>query len=242
MTSVCCRAKSAPVWHTNVSVVTLIAVCVSGCIGLFRCSLQFPWNILHHIKQWKADNEMVTVITPQCRYNYCIDNSPCFSGSAIIYFLLINNTWLDWAVVYCALGSVELHTLHVLFMINGKFTFSCPLTFKKWGGKNKTLSILFTLIQYRYPGEAPANRLGTTQLKMERKCKCKCQKNRHIASLIISESWLILIKNSITLTMVSSYKTNLWYWGFLNYKTQQTRVSITSTTYLTLSEDKTWFY
>lgn len=29
--------------------------------------------------------------------------------------------------------------------------------------------------------------------------------NRHIASLIISETWLILIKNSIALTMVINY-------------------------------------
>lgn len=186
---------------------------------------------------------MVTVITTQYRYNYYIDNSPCCSGSPIIYFLVISNTRLDWAVVYCAVGSVELHTLHVLFVINGKFTFSCPLTYKKWREK-RTWSEFFTLIQFRYPGEAPANRLGTTQLKMEQKCKCERQKNRHIASLIISESWLILIKNPFTLTMVISYIKIIYDMeaSFKVQNTQQTRVSNTPTTTSTLSEGKLWFY
>lgn len=91
---------------------------------------------------------------------------------------------------------------HFVFMINGVFMFVYPLTDKK---RKKNLEHIFHFAVYsiQAPRRGTCIWFRTAQLKMKKKCKYR--KNSHIASLILSESWLILIKNSITLTMVINY-------------------------------------
>lgn len=70
-------------------------------------------------------------------------------------------------------------------------------------GKKVLIVHCLHFIKYNCERLAVANHCTNTQLQMKRKCKCAEQKtNRHLALLIVSSSWLTLIKNSISLTML----------------------------------------
>lgn len=146
--------------------------------------------------------------------NYCIDSSLASQSTACPVLLIINTkssiikSWIGhWytpvAEFTCVLRWINNHFFLYLWLM-GSLDFPVPSLTRK---EKQTWSIFFTFAVYsiQAPGRGTCKSIQTTQLKMKKKCKCKYEKSRHDAPLIRSESWLILIKNSITPTMVINY-------------------------------------